>query len=234
MFSAGGKTFLNISLELEAGNAALAWAQSVINTHPGVPTIVTTHAYLNPPANYDSSAPLKVPAERLQANCLVNSPGGWNDAEGVWNQFIATNDQIFMVLCGHAWGSPVNGVSKAENIRIDNNDFGHPVYQILTDYQANTLGASGPSSAPGGAGWMRFMEFDMSTDTIHFSTYSSLLDTYAGQNGQKTFNQVAAFSDFTLAMPEQVTVPEPSMIVLLAGGAVSFGLWSFRRFRGAK
>ena len=122
------------------------------------------------------------------------------------------------------WGTPVNGVSKAENIRIDNNNFGHPVYQILTDYQANTVGPDGGiSSAPGGAGWMRFMQFDMTTDTIHFSTYSSLLDKYAGLNGEYTFNQVPSFSDFSLPIPAQA-IPEPSSLILLALGGMLFGL----------
>ena len=231
MFTAGGKTFMNISLELEAGDSALAWAQSVINAHPGVPTFVTTHAYLNPPGNRDSTLPLVTPAQRIPASLLVNSPGGWNGAQDVWNKFISTNDQIFMVLCGHAWGTPVNGVSKAENIRIDDNDFGHPVYQILTDYQANTVGPDGGiDSAPGGAGWMRFMQFDMTTDTIHFSTYSSLLDKYAGLNGEYTFNQAPSFSDFCLPIPPQA-VPEPSSLLMLALGGMLIGLRKAARSR---
>lgn len=213
-FNAGGKPFLHISLEMEAGAPALAWAQQVVNDHPNVPTIVTTHSYLNPPGNSDSNPPLAVPAGRTSASYLNNSPGGWNSAQGVWDQFIKTNDQIFMVLCGHAWGSTVNGVSKAENIRIDDNDYGHPVYQILTDYQGNTVGLAGtPGSDPGGAGWMRFMEFDMTAGTIHSYTYSTLLDRYAGLNGEYTFNQHPEFSHFTLAMPPQV--PEPTALALL-------------------
>jgi hypothetical protein len=199
-FSAAGKNFLHISLEMEAGDYALAWVQAVIDSHPGQATIITTHEYINPPVNSDNSVPLAVPAQRIAASTsyLKNSPGGWNDAQGVWDKLIAVNDQIFMVLCGHAWGSTVNGVSKAENLRIDNNNFGHPVYQVLTDYQGNTV------NNPGGDGWLRFMEFDMNNRTIHFITYSPTLDKYAGLNGENTFNQVPEFSDFTLEMPIQV------------------------------
>ncbi|HVP12729.1 MAG TPA: metallophosphoesterase [Phycisphaerae bacterium] len=205
VFSAGGRTFLHISLEMEAGAPALAWAQAVVDAHPGLPTIVTTHSFLAPPDDDDDSPPLAVPAFRNDDFYLTGSPGGWNDAQGVWDQFIKINDQIFMVLCGHAWGATHDGVSKAENIRIDNNDFGHPVYQVLTDYQGNTIGLAGtPGSDPGGAGWMRFMEFNLTTNTIHFYTYSTLLDRYAGRDGEHTFNQDPAFSEFTLPLPPQV------------------------------
>jgi len=54
--------------------------------------------------------------------------------QAVWDKFISQNDQIFLVLCGHNWSSTtVTGVSNGENLRIDNNAFGHPVYQVLSD-----------------------------------------------------------------------------------------------------
>ena len=198
-FVAGGKKFLHISLEMEAGDDALAWAQGVIDAHNGFATIITTHENLNPPANTDDSAPLVVPAPRTGDSYLNGSPAGWNDAQNLWDKFLSKNDQIFMLICGHASGSAVDGVSKAENIRIDNNEAGHPVYQILTDYQNNTSGGSS-----GGDGWLRLMTFDMEANTIHFSTYSPTLDKWAGQNGEWTFNQHPEFSDFTIDMPVQV------------------------------
>jgi hypothetical protein len=200
MFTAYGKKFMHISLEMEAGDTALAWAQSVIDAHPGIATIVTTHEYLNPPDNSDNNPPLVVPAVRITpATYLANSPAGYNDAQGVWDKFIKVNDQIFLVICGHASGDAVNGVSKSENIRIDKNNFGHPVYQVLTDYQNNTSGGSA-----GGDGWLRLMQFDLRHNTIHFMTYSPWLHKYAGQHGEATFNQSPKFSDFTLDMPVQV------------------------------
>ena len=199
-FSAGGKNFLHISLEMEASDAVLSWAQKVIYSHRGYATIVTTHEYIYPPAQDDSSLPLLVPATRIASSTkyLKGSPGGWNDAQGVWDKFIMKNDQIFMVLCGHAWGPTVNYISKSENIRIDSNDASHPVYQVLSDYQGNTF------NNPGGDGWMRLVQFDMDKKTIHFITYSPTLHKYAGLNGENTFNQPPEFSDFTLPIPVQV------------------------------
>jgi hypothetical protein len=198
-FTAGGRRFLHIALEMEAGDPAIAWAQAVIDAHPGYATIITTHEYLNPPADADPAMPLEVPAQRIAAGYLVNSPGGWNDAQGVWDKLVRNNDQVFMVVCGHASGATVNGVSKSENLRLGMNDFGHTVIQVLTDFQNNTL------ASPGGDGWLRFMRFDMTDRTIHFTTYSPTLAKTAGQDGELTFGQLPEFSDFTLPLPVQVT-----------------------------
>ncbi len=208
-FSAGGRKFLHISLEMEAGDKAITWAQGVIDSHPGYATIVTTHSYESPPRWGDNNLPLVEPAARNAAGYLVNSPGGWNDASGIWNKLIAPNDRIFMVLCGHSWTSTTDGVSKGENIRIDNNNAGHPVYQVLTDYQGNTALGSG-----GGDGWYRFMQFDMDNNNIHFATYNTYVNQYAGnsadQSGLSIFKQPPGFSDFSLAMPVQVLNAERS------------------------
>ena len=202
-FRAAGRKFLHISLEMEAGNNAIAWAQKVLDSHPGLATILTTHSYESPPAWGDNNLPLVEPAARNTASFLVNSPSGWNDATTVWNNLIAPNDQIFMVLCGHSWTSTENGVSKGENIRIDKNNAGHNVYQVLSDYQGNTTLGSG-----GGDGWYRFMQFDMDSNHIHFTTYDTYVNQYAGQSidssGLSNFEQPKGFSDFSLPMPVQV------------------------------
>ena len=217
IFEAGGSNFLHISLQMEASDAALAWAQGVIDAHPNYATIVTTHSYLSPPPAGDTKPPLEEPATRNAAGYLTTSsnctgapqpesPGGCNSAQQVWDKFISKNDQIFMVLCGHSWNrTDKYGISQGENIRIDNNLAGHPVYQILSDYQGNTIGADGVvGDDPGGAGWLRLMEFDIKAGTIHFRTYSPVLGKYAGLQGELTFEQPAAFSDFIEPMPIQV------------------------------
>lgn len=218
-FSAGGKKFLHINIEFEPGDAAIAWAQSVINAHPNYATLITHHGHLAPPAWGDNSEPLVRPASYLNPSYLVNSPGGWHGGQDVFNLLAYPNPQVFMVLCGHAWTStstiqgingPVPGVSKGENYRIDMNSGGNPVYQLLTDYQGNrTLGSAG------GDGWMRFMQFEMDTKQIYFytvnvhQTVASGSIVKAGQeqifaDGMSDFDQPASFSDFTLPIPPQI------------------------------
>ena len=196
-FSAGGKTFLHISLEQEASDDTLAWATGVIVSHPGMPTILTTHEYIGP----DNDASGK--AIRLDDGYMAGLP--YNNVQGVWDKFISQHDQIFMVLCGHAWTSTVNGVSDGENLRIDNNAFGHPVYQVLSDYQGNTFDTNGVAGVfTGGSGWLRLMVFDTVTGTIHFRTYSTELKQFAGVAGGPTFNLPLSMSDFTLILPDRV------------------------------
>ena len=193
----------------------------MLNSHPDYATIVTTHSYLSPPAWGDNKPPLTPGhlARRNAAWWLIGSPNGHNGADGLWTKLIAPNDQIFLVLCGHAYASTrsvespsgkVAGVSKGENIRIDKNKAGHPVYQVLTDYQGNTtLGSAG------GDGWYRFMQFDMETDHIHFYTLNAHETMKTGRNalagrtlvysdGTSNFGQPKGFSDFSLPMPFQV------------------------------
>ncbi len=194
-FTGGGKRFLHLSLEMEPPQSALDWAQGVIDAHPGLPVMVTTHEWLEP---------RKAPRSNGQASYFPNSDHLSPDQ--VWDRFIRKNAMIFMVLCGHAYTPAIEGKSEGENLRIDRNDAGRPVYQLIQDYQGNTIGPDGkPGSANGGAGWMRFMTFDTEAKKIRFTTYSTLLDRYAGRNGESTFGGAPSLSEFELDFPPQLT-----------------------------
>jgi len=193
-FVGGGQEFLHLSLEMEPPQTALDWAQGVIDAHPGLPVMITTHEWLRPDAQersngYDSYFP---GADNLTP-------------DQIWDRFIRQNAMIFMVLSGHNYTRPVDGVSNGENLRIDLNDAGHPVYQLIQDYQGNTVGPEGTAgSANGGAGWLRFMAFDTETRKIRFYTYSTLLDRHAGLDGEATFGVAPERSAFELDFPPQL------------------------------
>lgn len=221
LFSGAGRKFLHISLELEAGPKALRWAQHVLDSHRAFATIVTTHSFIKPPGWGENYPPLDPghPAGRNFPYYLIESPSGYNSADSLWKKLIAPNDQIFLVLCGHYYdgarsvptpSGEVRGVSKGENLRIDRNEAGHPVYQVLSDYQGNTTLGSG-----GGDGWYRFMQFDMESKNIHFYTLNAYETMKTGRrvlagktslysDGASDFDQPGGFSDFSLPMPVQV------------------------------
>ncbi len=178
-FTAGGYRFLHIAIQMQADDAVLAWVESVLVAHPGLPTILTTHDYLNPRGERGPN-PI-VDLDRVD-------PDEHNSAEELWQKLIARQDQIFLVLCGHHHG---------QALRSEPNDAGHSVHQILADYQDRGqvgLDAGQPREPYRGRpvgigdGWLRLLEFDLAgaepgirvrTYSTHYQTLSSELATYA-------------------------------------------------------
>lgn len=196
-FTGGEQRFLHVSLEMQPTPAVLAWAQKTIDANPGLPVIITTHEWLRPA--------LAGKTERSNGHDSYFAGSDHLPPDEIWDRFVRKNPAIFLILSGHTWTPTLEGVSQGENLRIDRNDAGYPVYQVLQDYQGNTVGPDGkPGSANGGAGWLRFIEFDTTRRKMHFYTYSTLLDRYAGRNGEATFGAPARFSDFELDFPPQL------------------------------
>lgn len=161
IFTAGGYRFLHIGLQFDAPNASLEWAASVVKRFPGLPTIISTHDYID-----NNGARISNP---IIDNNAVDSQD--NSPQMVWDKFLSQHDQIFLVLCGHEHG---------QFFRTDENRFGHKVYQILSDYQdrrqtAKDAGVKMQMGEGIGDGWLRFMTFDMSTPTptVKVNTYST-------------------------------------------------------------
>lgn len=202
-FSAGGYTFLHITLEMAADDEVLAWASSVIQANPGLPTFISTHDYLD-----------TLGARR--ANSIVDlkrvDPDHHNSAEEVWEKLISVHDQVFLVLCGHHHG---------QSRRVDENKFGHQVYQILADYQGRGqagLTAGQPlhpqmgSPVGIGDGWYRLMEFhlggeapyvDVQTWSSHYRKHASELSTYGewykgSQYGNMSDEEFLATEEFRI------------------------------------
>lgn len=79
-FTAGGITYLHINLPHNPSATDRSWAQGMINTHSGKPTIISTHGYL-----------------------ADNGTGRSGNGNNIWNDLINPNPQVFMVCCGHDW-----------------------------------------------------------------------------------------------------------------------------------
>ena len=179
IFEAGGYTFLHVAIEMHADDAVLEWVESVLARYPDSPTILTTHDYLDPRG-------------KRRANPIVDlervDPDFHNGAEQVWSKLVSRHDQIFMVLCGHHHG---------QALRIDLNESGHEVYQILADYQDRGRVGIDAGQPPDplfrgpvgiGDGWLRLLEFDTASESpqiavrtysTHFGRLSSETPSYA-------------------------------------------------------
>lgn len=166
IFTAGACRFLHIALQYHAPDASLAWAAKVIGRFPDLPTIVSTHDYLdrdgqrNRRSNPNNS--------RLDARD--------NDPEMIWDEFISRQDQVFLVLSGHVGGQ---GYSIATNI------YGHEVHQVMADYQgrgqtANDAGAAGTDV---GDGWLRLLNFQLDGErpAIEVRTFSTHYGKFASE-----------------------------------------------------
>jgi len=168
-FSAGGYRFLHLALEMQPGDGVITWVESVLASNPGLPTIITTHDYLNASA-------------KRQPHALIDlarvDPDYHNSAQQIWNSLFSRHDQIFLVLCGHQRG---------QSMRVDANVNGKLVYQVLADYQDR--GQAGIDAGRSkrytgiGDGWLRLMQFDFSVDpaTITVKTYSSYFSQFSSE-----------------------------------------------------
>jgi hypothetical protein len=171
-FSVGQMDFLFLHLSVDTPAPELQWAQGVLDQNLDKAVVVSTHRYI-----YDYRAVAGRYGDPLADNPLglPLGPSGVGfdfggieqpyDAEGVLSEdvfqtFVKTNPNIFLVLCGHSHG---------EWHQTSTNDCGLPVHEVLADYQ------DGPN---GGNGWLRLMTFDLDQQRIEFTTYSRTLDRF--------------------------------------------------------
>jgi hypothetical protein len=143
LFTAGGRTFLHLTLEWRPDAATFFWAQTMINRFAHMPTICSTHEHVN------------------DANTSGTGAGRSVAGQSTWTNLIRTNSQIFMFLNGHfASGVPNHN---GEHAIVGINAAGREVLEMLSDYQAWT---------EGGSGYMRLIRVDERNSMITFRTYS--------------------------------------------------------------
>ena len=114
LLDAGGRRWLVLALDWRISDRGLAWAQGILDKHPRIPAIVTTHdlAYAD------------------EAGVAALSGNG----QRLWDRLIKRNDQIFLTLNGHYW-PPGRTVLR--------NDAGRDVHVHITNYQDRYYGGAG-------------------------------------------------------------------------------------------
>lgn len=125
MIARGGSyhyLFLTIPYEKQYVEQDREWIDSVLTSHPNLPTVIITH--------FD------------------------DNGKNITQDFVKKYDQVFMLLQGHV---------TYRDAQIMTNDYGHPVLNVIVNYQFDPYG---------GNGILRMMEFDESQETITFRSYS--------------------------------------------------------------
>ena len=151
VFTAGGYRFLHLTIQFEPLDSDIAWAQGLIARHPGLPTILSTHSYLNPST--------KARMATLNGDAgPADDPS--NTGEQVFQKLVRPNPQIILVMNGHFSG---------EHHQTSTNVLGQPVHELVADYQSRTSG---------GEGWMRLLQFDPENARIAVRTYNVLTGRY--------------------------------------------------------
>ena len=173
-FSAGGIDWLVLSLEFGPRDPVIDWANQVVINHPNHRVIVVTHTYLfhdNTRHSGQSWNPYVYHVSR--------GPGGVNDGEEMWNEFVKLHSNIRFVFSGHVLG---DGLGRL----VSYGDFGNPVFQLLTNYQMNPKG---------GEGYLRILEIDPIGNTFTAKAYSPYLDQYkTDSQNQYTYDNVDLMS----------------------------------------
>ncbi|MFJ7948376.1 LamG-like jellyroll fold domain-containing protein [Streptomyces sp. NPDC096354] len=114
VLQAAGREWLVLALDWRASEKGLAWAQGVLDAHPTLPVILTTHDIAW--AEDDGQAHLS------------------DNGQLLWDRIIRGNDQIFMALGGHYW---------PPGRTVLTNDAGHDVHVHITNYQDRYYGGAG-------------------------------------------------------------------------------------------
>lgn len=113
-FTVAGVPMMAVNVPWGSDGDDLDWAESVLNAHKTVPTIITTHQII------DISP---------TGTALSTSFG-----QRLWNRLINHHNQVFLTVNGHHHGAANRIVTNAD---------GQPVFQQLLDYQMAYQGGNG-------------------------------------------------------------------------------------------
>ncbi|MEU5704688.1 LamG-like jellyroll fold domain-containing protein [Streptomyces aurantiacus] len=114
VLKAADRSWLVLALDWRISDKGLRWAQSVLDKHPTLPAVLTTHDIAW--SDDDGTAQLSDNGKRL------------------WDGLVRGNDQIFLALGGHYW-PPGRTVLRND----DDND----VHVHITNYQDRYYGGAG-------------------------------------------------------------------------------------------
>ena len=158
LFSAGGIDWVVLCLEWAPRDEVVAWANGVMEARPGRRGILLTHSFMyNDDTRTDHTKPKGT--ENYNPH-NYRTPTTMNDGQELWDKLVRHHD-IPLVFSGHILGD-------GTGYRVDANDAGTPVHQVLANYQMRELG---------GEGYLRLVEFQPG-GKVQVKSYSPLYDAY--------------------------------------------------------
>lgn len=204
IFRAGPYTYLHLNLELEPQNPendlaiprmvgindALVWAQSIINAHPGLPTIISTHKLLT---DFRGQSNLT----GFWGDGIDEFFGGYRSTTGqvVWERLVKGNSQVFMTINGHEHEGPYREDGEYHQVSI--NDSGLSVFEIQVNYQDyfNLLTGNDP--------YLRLIEFDPQAGQIRNRTFSPTFAKFSANQDtvENTFVEILDAFDLGMFVP---------------------------------
>ncbi len=156
-----GRRVVIVAVEFAPRDEALAWAKSVFERPENADAfgILVTHSYLR--SHLDNS-------ERISGEGYGLNKEGGNPGQAIWEKLVYPTSNIRMVLCGHV--STADNMDGCSGFRIDKNEAGKEVAQLLFDTQAMGGGWEGN----GGDGWLQLLEFSKDMKNVKVQTFSPL------------------------------------------------------------
>jgi hypothetical protein len=155
LFEQAGAKFLMLSLPYAYGDREIDWAKDVVTSYPDRNVIISTHEHVTPKSTYE------------QAHLSSNSR--WvSRASDLWNEVIAPNRNVVLVLSGHFHGIGQLTTKDAGGIP------GHDVVELLADYQEFRT-----HTGERATGFQRLLQFDYASSTVAVDTFSVRLGVSA-------------------------------------------------------
>jgi hypothetical protein len=150
-----GRDFLILVLEYAPRDAALNWADGILQANQDKEAIIVTHSF-----TFTDNTRIS----RCDANSASSfGVGQDNDGEDMWWKLVRKYANVRMVLSGHV------NTGDGTGHRVDLGANGNLVNQMLSDYQ---------SEPRGGGGYLRILKISPSLNQISVTTYSPYLDSF--------------------------------------------------------
>lgn len=149
LFSGGGMDFIHLSLECNAPDDVLAWANELLTKNAGRRALITTHMDLGILDKPKTEEGYIHDAKGRMRWVKIHGERG-NTAEQMWEKLFRKHANLGMIFCGDQ--------SRVTALKLTTPaDDGHPVTSMLTDYMSQPV--------------LRLLRFVPAENKVHALTY---------------------------------------------------------------